>query len=143
MIRVTNIRNVKPGEYDAVYAIVRSLKYKSAFMTQVPELSPSPELLHAYLNLKNSCRWNRESFDKIYTPQFLREMRYSQEAANRLNQMKRDSDAGKNMALVCFCPDEAMCHRSIIAGMLQGVGAQVVTDTGADYSAYLPRYFEA
>lgn len=43
------------------------------------------------------------------------------------------------MGLACFCGDETLCHRSIVAGLLQGAGADVRLASGADYS----RYFEA
>lgn len=46
---------------------------------------------------------------------------------------------GETVGLACFCGDETLCHRSIVAGLLQGAGADVRLASGADYS----RYFEA
>lgn len=90
--------------------------------------------------LKNAGKWRESSFRDIYLPQFLHEARFSQETASLLNLMYEKDKAGKNIALACFCPDETLCHRSIIAGLLQGAGADVRTDTGNDYSRYYQLY---
>ena len=73
MITVSNIRNINYEIYDQVWAIVRSLK-NSRSMKHVPELSPSWSLFKRYLGLRNTSRWNAESFQNIYVPVFLQEM---------------------------------------------------------------------
>ena len=50
-----------------------------------------------------------------------------------LDQLYRDSFT-KDILLACFCADEALCHRSILAGLLAGVGADI--DCGAGYLKY-------
>lgn len=135
MIRITNIRNTQ-GDYDEVWAIVRSLKSKSDALKQVTELSPSTDLFFRYRNLVKDGQWNKDSFDKIYVPQFISEIRSSSIAVDTLGYLYQQDKMGKNICLVCFCTEEELCHRSIIAGLLQGVGANVVTDTGNDYSHY-------
>ena len=85
MIVITNIRNLKPNMYDETYAIVRSLKSSSPWLKQVSVLSPSPNLFHKYMMLKNMGQWSAETFRTIYVPQFIYEIRYSQAAANALN----------------------------------------------------------
>ena len=42
----------------------------------------------------------------------------------------------KDIFLACYCAVEALCHRSIIAGILLGMGAQIKTD-----DSYI-KYFE-
>lgn len=143
MIYITNIKNVKPGVYDEAYAIVRSFRNQSAWLKQLAALSPSPDLFHKYMALKNAGKWRESSFRDIYVPQFLHEMRYSELSAKILNFLVEKDRAGKNVALCCFCPDETLCHRSIIAGLLQGAGANVRTDTGNDYSRYYQMYLTA
>ena len=143
MIVITNIRNLKPNMYDETYAIVRSLKSSSPWLKQVSVLSPSPNLFHKYMMLKNMGQWSAVSFRTIYVPQFIYEMRYSQAAANALNKIVQMHREGKRIAMACFCPDETLCHRSIIAGLLQGHGEEVITDTGSDYSLYYKQYLEA
>lgn len=142
MIHITNIRNIMNGEYDEVWAIVRSLKSQSKALKQVTALSPSADLLGRYLALKGMGNWNAQTFTEVYVPQFLREMKENPEAKSALNYLWSQDKQGKNICLVCFCTDETLCHRSIIAGLLQGVGANVVTDTGDDYMKYHQMYCE-
>ena len=93
--------------------------------------------------LKNAGKWHEGTFREIYVPKFIREIRYSQEAADMLNLLVKKDREGANIALACFCPDEALCHRSIIAGLLQGAHCNVATETGNDYSYYHLMYLNA
>lgn len=123
MITITNIRNVDHVAYDEMWAIVRSLK-NSGKMRHVPELSPSWKLFRRYLQLRNTGRWNSEAFQNFYVPLFLKEMQTAA-VKKKLNELVWLDRQGRRIALVCFCSDEATCHRSIIAGILQHVGTQV------------------
>lgn len=136
MLTFTNIRNVKNGMYDKVYAPVRSLKNPSPWMEQVADLSPSPALLGTYLRLKKEGNWNKNTFQSIYVPQFLTEIRHNKKACQWLNFLYNEDKAGRNIALVCFCADETLCHRSILAGMLKAVGANVRTDGMVPFAGY-------
>lgn len=133
MITITDIRNVDYTTYDEVWAIVRSLK-KLEKMKHVPELSPSWELFKKYLQLRDAKQWNTNTFRSIYVPMFLKEMS-SIGAKRKLTELVELDRQGKNICLVCFCHDEALCHRSIIAGILQHMGIQVQGVKG-DYSKY-------
>lgn len=121
MITICQISQLKYANYDEVWAIVRSLKYANPNIRHVPELSPSWKLFCWYRQMKEEGRWNEETFQKVYVPQFLKEMRgeKQQKLLNDLAQTK------KHIALVCFCMEEEVCHRSIIGGMLQGAGVEV------------------
>lgn len=137
MIYIKSIRNVKYDEHDEVWAIVRSLKNKSDKLKQVQALSPSLNLFFKYQNLAKTGQWNEQTFHEVYVPQFLTELRTNSETTYPyLNDLYLADENGKNICLVCFCPNETMCHRSIIAGLLQGVGCNVITETGNDYKKY-------
>lgn len=138
MITIVSIKDADYRKYDEVWAIVRSLKKPDEHWKHVPELSPSWDLFKAYLSLKEQSKWSNETFKSIYVPQFLREMR-SQAARDKLNELYKLDKQGKNICLFCFCPDESLCHRSIIAGLLQGVNANV-TGVKNDYSDYFTSY---
>ena len=133
MITVTNIRNINYAAYDEIWAIVRSLKNPGK-MKHVPELSPSWALFKKYLRLKDTGQWNADSFKSVYVPTFLKEMAGT-EAQRKLSELIELERQGKRICLACFCRDEALCHRSIIAGILQGRGIQVQGVNG-DYSEY-------
>ncbi|MBD5584299.1 MAG: DUF488 domain-containing protein [Clostridia bacterium] len=141
MIFIGRINEVKPGEYDETYAIVRSMKNPSPWMAQLVALSPSKALFFDYLSLKKAGTWNADTFKERYVPMFMQEI--AQPAPRKvLEQLVEYDRMGRKMALVCFCPDETLCHRSIVAGILQGMGADVRLRSGADYSAYYERYKE-
>lgn len=133
MLIIASIRNVDQKEYDEVWTIVRSLK-NPRNMKHVPELSPSWNLFKRYLQLRDSGQWNAEAFKNIYVPVFLREIQASV-ARKRLNEFVWLDRQGKRICLVCFCPEEELCHRSIVAGVLQHVGVHV-QGTHNDYSEY-------
>ena len=139
MIEINNFNNICIDGYDEVWAIVRSYKNynPNSEILWIPELSPSKNLFSKYLKLKDTNKWNTESFNNIYVPQFLKEMKTNIVARNKLNELSRKDKQNKNICLICFCLDETLCHRSIIAGLLQGVNRNVI---GPNYSKYYDLY---
>ena len=137
MITITNISNINYTDYDEVWAIVRSLKNPGK-MKQAAELSPSWNLFKTYLGLRDARKWNAESFRDVYMTVFLREMR-SSAVRDKLTELIRIDRQGKRICLACFCPDETLCHRSIVAGILQYVGIPV-NGVKDDYSQYGRRW---
>ena len=124
MIHVKSISKVKYNEHDEVIAIVRSMKNPNPNIRQMQALSPSWDLFGWYRQTKSDGMWDIDAFRDGYTPRFLKEMTADEPTA-MLNELYRRSKAGENIALVCFCPDETLCHRSIVAGLLAGAGAEV------------------
>lgn len=144
MIYITNRFDEKLNneEWDYNFAIVRSISKKAPLRAgeeQVSVLSPSSELFGWYYNLKKQGLWRDDLFVTGYVPRFLKEM-HSQEARDMLNKIYLLDKQGKKIALTCFCTNEAGCHRSIIAGLLQGVGCAVITSSGTDYRKYYDMY---
>lgn len=139
MISIYNIREVKPGQFDEVWAIVRYYKGKSNWIKQIVDLAPSQYLWAKYQRLKLDKNWNADSFRSIYLPMFLQEMK-TEAAKQRLNELYVADKEGKDIALVCFCTEESLCHRSIIGGLLQGAGCNVYAPSGSDYSKYYHQY---
>ncbi len=138
MIHILNIRECRISDYDEVWAIVINLKNNYGRYKQVSELAPTQGLYSWYWNEKQHLRWGKEEFDNDYLPRFIKEL--SKEGEMRLKELKSLDEEGKNIALLCFCENEALCHRSIIAGILQGMGVNVRTQTGNDYSRYYEMY---
>lgn len=141
MIRVTKISNLRKmgdwkNDFHEVWAIVRSMRSPIAGVTQVSELSPSLDLFWKYRKLENSGNWNKKTFDEIYVPQFISELKTSRAAIDKLRYLRDSDKVGKKICLLCFCADETLCHRSIVAGLLQAVGSDVVLDTANNYAGY-------
>lgn len=124
MIYITNIRNANPEKYDEIWGIVRSLKNKADYVKHVPELSPSWDLFKKYLALKEAGNWNQTTFDTIYRPQFMREMK-APEAQKALCEL-RDAGKEKDICIFCFCPTVNLCHRKLIGEILEYNGINVV-----------------
>lgn len=139
-IIVSSFRDCKSQPYDKAYAIVRSYKQPIPGVEQLSELSPTWGLFKTYLAIRERGAWGPKAFRETYVPQFLADLARNSRTIDLLNGLYRDSMDGKTIVLACFCPEEALCHRSIVAGLLQGAGAEVVTETGSDYSMYWEQF---
>ena len=143
MIEIVNVRKLKAIAKDpsvTACAIVRSMTYPIAGVEQLDVLSPSKNLFFWYRDMAKRSMWNRDAFDGEYVSRFLEEIRSSQSARRALTDLWIRSRDGEHIVLGCYCADETMCHRSIIAGLLSGTGAEVRTETGNDYSIYYEQY---
>lgn len=140
MIEIMSIREMERRrfEFDEAWAIVRSMKNPVQGVEQKAALSPSGSLLGKYLDLKKTGNWNYNTFQTVYVPTFLQEIKSSREAKDLLNALVKAERQNKHVALGCFCSDERLCHRSIIAGLLQGVGCTVRAQH--DYSDFWSQY---
>ena len=138
MIFIDNIGDVNVSDYDTVLAIVRKLKDNPKNLQQVQDLSPTIELLNRYIALKENNNWNICAFNKVYVSVFLEQVSQSQNARKWLNDIYQMDALGQKVCLVCHCKKEELCHRSIIAGILKGLGANVISKN--DYSRYYKMY---
>lgn len=143
MVEITSVNRLRrlardPGAF--CYAIVRSMTCPIANVSQLDVLSPSKDLFFWYRRMASAGKWDRRAFDEEYVPRFLTEIKSNPAARQALADLRRRSQEGERIVLACYCADESMCHRSIIAGLLSGAGVEVRTDSGRDYSAYYGRY---
>lgn len=102
----------------------------------IDELSPSKELFQIFMSRKSRGTWNKTIFHNVYVPRFIHEMASQQDSKDRLNELYFLDKQGKTILLVCSCQEEDMCHRSIIAGILHGVGCNVMSAFGNSISSY-------
>lgn len=92
------------------------------------------------MQLRDAGRWDSMAFQSNYVPTFLKEMQ-TVAARKKLNELVKLDRQGKRICLVCFCRDETLCHRSILAGILQQAGIPV-QGVQKNYSQYGKTYFE-
>lgn len=113
--------------FDENLMIVRSPDEIPPFAKHVPLLSPSPELFSKYKRALACNLFNKQWFDDIYVPEFIDDLSKNDKAVSLLKYL---CDYGKNkdIFLCCYCENETICHRSIIAGILIGMGAKIKTD---------------
>lgn len=131
MIFIDNIRKPRTEE---IWAIVRSMKNPGK-MIWVPDLSPTQNLFYQYLKWRDAGHWNEQTFQRLYVPQFLKEAKANPNFHKFIQQL---TQSDHDISLICFCTDETLCHRSIVAGILQGLGANVSAQN--DYSHYYELY---
>ena len=133
MIKVGNVSELNEYLYDENWLIVRKPDENPAFVKHEPLLSPSPALFRKYREAYHAGLFNQEFFDQVYVPQFLKELAENAEAMTLLKSLVKESTS-KDILLACYCENESMCHRSIIAGVLLGMGAKI--DTDYEYGKY-------
>lgn len=102
----------------------------------IDELSPSHDLFTWYMLRRQKGEWNMNTFVNDYVPAFIRGIITNEDAKNRLNELWNLDRQNKTVLLVCTCQEEEMCHRSIIAGILHGVGCNVISAFGNNISRY-------
>jgi uncharacterized protein YeaO (DUF488 family) len=84
----------------------------------LPELAPSAALVSSALAGSFTAKgWRR--FEKSYR----REMR--EPAAQRLLQLLAMLSHRTDLAVGCYCEDDARCHRSILRSLLADQGAEL------------------
>lgn len=121
MIYFDTIRNISEyvGLCTECWIIVRYMRnpiqVSGINCIQVQDLSPSCNLFLKFRKLKESGGWNKESFTKIYRPQFMNEM----SSTSSQYCLKRLRDSEDNILCVCYCQDESCCHRSLIKEILK------------------------
>lgn len=136
MIKVGNVSEINEYQYDENWLIVRKPDKIPAFVKHEPLLSPSPELFRKYREAYHAGLFNQEFFDQVYVPQFFKELSENAEAMAVLGRLVKESRS-KDIFLACYCDTESMCHRSIIGGILLGMGANI--DTLSEYQKYFER----
>lgn len=137
MIETHSIRNLQYDKFDYIWVIIRGNMpaglEKVPNAVKVPVLSPCWPLFTTYRKLVEEHNWNQTTFNTIYKPRFIAQIQNEDKlpvearfATHALQNLVRMDKEGKRIALVCFCADKNMCHRSIIAEMLQNMGANVI-----------------
>ncbi len=137
MIILHQIRQPLDNRFEKWY-IVRKLDedIKNDDYKYAPQLSPSQQLFDMHRKYRDSGQWNQKTFIEKYVPVFLNEMKQSQ-PADDLKKLAELSKS-KDIALCCYCDDERICHRSIVGGILKGLGAEI--ESSDDYLKYYTMY---
>lgn len=126
--------------YNSVWVVMREPPENMPVrFRHVPELAPTPELSLWFQQHKECIYRNPEMFAEDYAPRYIRELSDSQAALNELLILLSSARKGKRTALVCTCYHEELCHRSILAGILQGVAPDIEVKASRDYIKYWTR----
>ncbi len=127
------------GNCDEKWWIVRKLDRPLGSARHVSELSPSPELFKEYRRVYHQGMFDDAYFQNVYVTRFLKELSVNKEALQLLKILCKESER-KTIVLSCYCENEKLCHRSIVAGLLLGMGA--VIETELSYIKYFEKFNE-
>ncbi|MFH1157061.1 MAG: DUF488 family protein [Pseudomonadota bacterium] len=85
--------------------------------TWLPELAPSPETMAMGKNAATDAEWR--AFEKKYRAEM------STPAAAHLLELLAALSHTTDLAVGCYCEDEARCHRFVLKQLLQARGARI------------------
>lgn len=145
MIYFGSLHDIDYNRYDQIWLVVRSPKKAADILQKHPDkvihhpiLSPSFNLFMKYDSLRKAGLWNDGTFKTEYVPQFLSEM-HTYAARQELNSLYAQGSE-KDILCVCFCPNETICHRTILRGILQHaetrMGRTGIVDRSLDTEYY-------
>ncbi len=130
------LRYGSPEAYDEVWVIMRSIKGLPTGFTHVPTLAPSWDLFKSFLRMKEAGLWNQDTFEEYFAPRYIRDLVKDFTAPSVVKGLLDKARAGKNIALVCTCQHESLCHRSILGGIIQGLAPEVELHAEGDYRRF-------
>ena len=121
MIHFGNIDDA-PENIPEIWFAVRSLKpYQprpNVTYRRVIELSPSTGLFLQTQQVKKACRFTKQWFDEVYTPQFVRQISADPLARARLAEL---AAADHDIYVACYCRTFSLCHTSILKKLYEAV----------------------
>lgn len=117
---VSRVKEILP-QCEEIWLITRAGKDIPGTI-RVRGLSPGPELYKKYVE-----EWKEtdpREWWPAYVSKFMEELGLPEKRA-ALRKLWRLLQMGKNVGLVCFCPDPGFCHRTIIGDVLREKGVHV------------------
>lgn len=130
LLDVTNMNNAEIVDIKYKLFIVRSCKnplyYRNKGWYITPTLSPSIQLFKKYLNLRKDNDWNISTFNSIYVSDFKKQMTIDLPMRKDLNAVLALLKAGHNVAFMCYCQEDIMCHRYILGDAYRIRGIEVI-----------------
>ena len=110
MIKIKSILD-KKSEGDGVrICVMRFIKSFYDFDEWLRELAPSIELLNSYRN--KEIDWSE------YKRRYLKEMEGKKEL---IKELKKRSDNGEVISLLCWEKDDRFCHRRLLKDLIENI----------------------
>lgn len=83
MIVIKSVSEIKENDFDEIWAIVRFPKKMESIKSKiiVPDLAPTSDLFGIYKELDNRGEWNSATFEDIYVPRFLKDIKKTKKLA--------------------------------------------------------------
>ena len=110
MIKIKSILDKKSEDDGVRICVMRFVKSFYDYDKWISDLAPSIELLNDYR--KKVIDWNE------YEKRFLKEMQAKNEL---IKELKKRSDSGEVITLLCWEKDERFCHRRLLKNLIENV----------------------
>lgn len=124
-IKISKHARLKPTPDDGLRILVtrywlRGLR-REAIDQWSPELAPSRQLLHEYLdkNFSGVSEEDRLIFHRDWTARYVEEMKVQSERIEELRGVQKE---GGTISLLCACHDPEFCHRRTLKMLIEGSG---------------------
>lgn len=111
-IRIGTVRRPPRGVPKTEYSA------RNIYDVWFPNLSPSEELLKQYFPITDDKQW------RAFQRKFLAEMKAS--GPTRDLDLLAALSHRTNFSIGCYCEDESKCHRTLLRGLLQKRGADLI-----------------
>lgn len=124
-------------QYDDIWVVMLySPKDRPANFHHVRALAPSKELYQNFRVMKDMGEWNLKNFQELYVPRYMAEITTNDYSKSQLELLIQLACEGRNIALVCTCYHEDLCHRSVLGGIMQATCPTIEVVCEGDYSHY-------
>ena len=121
--RVHDIKKMNISNFYGIFG-VRFAKFNIDGFVLDSRLSPPKELLLECKRLEKEGKWSQEMFDSYYTPNFLRHLK-NEQTYFALKEIMDELDSGVDVLFVCYCKNPLICHRSLVAKILESYGYNI------------------
>jgi uncharacterized protein YeaO (DUF488 family) len=119
-IILCSIKNLAAADVKIFAARVKPTGLPQGWI-HVPQLAPSAELFSKYVAWRHKNMW--PGMWAAYKKQFVTEMR---NMTRYLTRIEEHLQAGRDVAIACYCHDVKHCHRGILGEYFAGLGYQVI-----------------
>lgn len=135
------VERYKNGSLDELWEIAYRPQHYPEF-NWACEFSPAKVQFQRVNQCKQAGKWSHQYFMEEEVPFFYRVLSHRHIWVMRtIKKLSIKSHEGKSIGFGCTCAlEEKECYCSVIIGILQGMGLEVETSTGADYSAFFTDY---
>lgn len=127
----------KQKQYDDIWVVMLySPKDRPANFHHVRALAPSQALYNNFRIMKDMGEWNLHNFQTLYVPPYMSEITSNSYSKSQLESLIQLACEGRNIAIVCTCYYEELCHRSVLGGIVQATCPSIQVNCERDYSHY-------
>ena len=140
MLYFGSFKDIDTTKYYKVVLAVRHLQHpvKGDNVIHAPVLAPSAYLIAKIRKEKEAGTFDYPMWRAVFVAEYMSELIASVNAQKTLINLYK-AGCEKDILVCCYCPDDTVCHRSVIQGLMQGRGRKQNNDvvvSDKDYSYF-------